>query len=525
MITSSHLATHDIKTSDYKKKFGKDSVSSKEYRESLSRVRSGENNSNYGHKHTAAAKSQISKKKQGSVPWNKGIKFEDTSSQLEAAQRREARYLSGDLTRTSRPVSLETKEKQRVKQIAYATLHHEEMKARSAKGIDTKRKNGTLVGPMAGKTHSDKTKQKLKKIADDRAAQQKQLRFARDVEIISNANIELYAHKNYSIYLCRCLTCKFEFTRTPQCARPRLLRNDMCSNCRPPLYKSGAELEILQFIRDQGFQAWSGDRTIIAPLELDIIIPAKKLAIEYCGLYWHSENAQGKGKEYHRYKYQKCAEAGITLITIFEDEWMLSPNLVKNILKSKLGLAENKLSARQCVLAEVSVPDARKFLKENHIHGYTASQYRVGLYHHDQLVYVMTFTKSNISRANKDTWEIQRMAGLSDTVVRGGASRLFAKFLETYSPNQVISYADLRWFTGESYSNFNMHMEKITPPSYWYFQLPDLTRKHRFSLRKNKNDDPALTEWENRINQGWDRIWDCGHAKWIMNTGAIAAGL
>jgi hypothetical protein len=33
-------------------------------------------------------------------------------------------------------------------------------------------------------------------------------------------------------------------------------------------------------------------------------------------------------------------------------------------------------------------------------------------------------------------------------------------------------------------------------------------------LRKNPNDDPSLTEWENRKNQGWNRIWDCGHSKW-----------
>jgi hypothetical protein len=52
-------------------------------------------------------------------------------------------------------------------------------------------------------------------------------------------------------------------------------------------------------------------------------------------------------------------------------------------------------------------------------------------------------------------------------------------------------------------------------PGYWYIGKNYTERKHRYSLRKNKSDDPALTVWQNRQAQGWDRIWDCGHAKWI----------
>ena len=43
-----------------------------------------------------------------------------------------------------------------------------------------------------------------------------------------------------------------------------------------------------------------------------------------------------------------------------------------------------------------------------------------------------------------------------------------------------------------------------------------MKRLHRFTLRKNINDDPSLTEWENRVKQGYDRIWDCGSAKYEL---------
>lgn len=38
--------------------------------------------------------------------------------------------------------------------------------------------------------------------------------------------------------------------------------------------------------------------------------------------------------------------------------------------------------------------------------------------------------------------------------------------------------------------------------------------KNRYGLRKNQDDDPTLTEYENRLSQGYTRIWDCGHARY-----------
>ena len=107
------------------------------------------------------------------------------------------------------------------------------------------------------------------------------------------------------------------------------------------------------------------------------------------------------------------------------------------------------------------------------------------------------------------------MAGIENNVVIGAASKIFSKFISDFSPEKVISYADLRWFTGESYKNFGMELESIAVPNYWYFKLPEVNRIHRYSLRKNNSDNKSISEWENRKLQGYDRIWDCGHAKWV----------
>jgi very-short-patch-repair endonuclease len=57
------------------------------------------------------------------------------------------------------------------------------------------------------------------------------------------------------------------------------------------------------------------DRNVIFPKELDFYFPELNLAIEYDGLYWHSNNK--KTLEKHRL----CKEKNIELIQLFENEW------------------------------------------------------------------------------------------------------------------------------------------------------------------------------------------------------------
>ena len=46
----------------------------------------------------------------------------------------------------------------------------------------------------------------------------------------------------------------------------------------------------------------------------------KNIAIEYDGLYWHTEK-HGKDKNYHYNKMLECNKKGIGLIQIFDDEY------------------------------------------------------------------------------------------------------------------------------------------------------------------------------------------------------------
>lgn len=253
--------------------------------------------------------------------------------------------------------------------------------------------------------------------------------------------------------------------------------------------------------------------------EIDIVIPSLKLGIEYCGLYWHSEISGGKKKNYHLDKLLDCEKnSGYSLVTIFEDEFVTKPELVLSRLASLIGRSDGfKIYARECSVTELDSKECNIFLRNYHLQGSGNSSVKLGLFYGDYLVAVMTFSKQNISKGltrKEGQWELDRFCSHLGYCVVGAGSKLLSWFEVNYNPSFILSYADRRWSTGGLYKKLGFVLDGNTQPNYWY-TCDYKTRLHRFSLRKNKDDDPSMTEWENRVKQGYDRIWDCGNLRFI----------
>ena len=76
-------------------------------------------------------------------------------------------------------------------------------------------------------------------------------------------------------------------------------------------------------------------RDIIPPYELDMVVPHARLAIEFNGVYWHSE-AVGRSKDYHLQKFLRCKAAGLQLLQVWEDDWRDKQDIVKRMIAAKL---------------------------------------------------------------------------------------------------------------------------------------------------------------------------------------------
>lgn len=281
------------------------------------------------------------------------------------------------------------------------------------------------------------------------------------------------------------------------------------------------EQELIDNLKLLNLEMEIHDRYIINPYELDIIFPNEKIAIEYCGLYWHSE-LSGKDKKYHLNKLEKCIEKGYKLITIFEDEFVNKKEIVFSKLNHILSKNNNisVIYARKCIIKPIPTIDAFNFCTLNHIQGYTGSSIKIGAYFDDQLVAVMTFSKPSISKGQhnrkKDVWELSRFCTSMNIRVIGIASKLLSFFKNNYDWSIIFSYADRRWSIGNLYATIGFDFKKFTPPNYWYMIYGNIERKHRFLFRKTKDDDQYITEWENRKSQGLNRIWDCGNILYVM---------
>lgn len=270
---------------------------------------------------------------------------------------------------------------------------------------------------------------------------------------------------------------------------------------------SQPEAEIKTLLESWGLSVKENCRKALGSgLEVDLLV--NHLAIEYNGLYWHSEPR--RDRLYHRNKTRQAAAAGLQMIHIFEDEWLEKREIILARLRAKLGLGA-KRHARKLDLWPVGWAQASQFYNAHHLQGAGTAGKSFGLFEGNTLIACASFGR----RAGE--MEVLRYASI-DTVV-GGFGKLFQAFLrERPEVSSVISYADLRWGTGLVYASQGFMLESNTAPGY--FWVKKLKRYPRQMFQKHKlakllpNFNPTASETENMRANGFSRIFDCGHAKW-----------
>jgi len=324
--------------------------------------------------------------------------------------------------------------------------------------------------------------------------------------------IPLFSKEEYEgRYTNKVLKIKCTICNTEQDYVISVSNDFICKMCNPYLsvtHKSALEIEVIEFLKSLNIKIDTVNRSLIKPYELDIYLPDHKMAIEFDGLFWHSEIGGGKDKKYHLTKSELCSEIGIDLIHIFEDEWVEKKEIVKSILKSKLQL-NSSLYARKLEIREVIKDEEKEFFNNNHIQGYKPSFYCLGLYDSDILLCAASFSKSRYNK--KYEYELLRFSTKLGISVVGGLSRLISHFNK-----KIITYCDLRYFNGKGYEKAGFLKIKTSPPSYYYMKHYD-RRLHREKFQKYKLKstlncyNEELTEWGNMKLNGYDRIWDCGN--------------
>lgn len=317
-------------------------------------------------------------------------------------------------------------------------------------------------------------------------------------------------------------TNKYKFLCT-KCNRQFLHHMDdgaipLCPNCNPSLISRGTsnvEDEIFKFITAHyDGLVIRNDRSIIAPFELDMVIPDKKIAFELNGIYWHSQLSGGKDENYHIEKTTRAIRAGYRVVHIFEDEWLFHRRMVCGRISHILGATKRRIYARRCKIFEIDNNTKNKFLDKYHLQGSDSSSIRLGAFYKNRLVAVMTFCRNRYDSLGG--MELLRYATISNFSCVGVAGKLLSHFEKVYNPTRIKTYADLRWSDGNLYKCLGFKHIHNSKPNCFYTK-DHIVRVNRMGFQKHKlknkleKFDNSLSEWNNMKMNGWDRIWDCGN--------------
>ena len=272
---------------------------------------------------------------------------------------------------------------------------------------------------------------------------------------------------------------------------------------------SKGELNLIETLNSIGFNFKSTRKILDNEYELDGYDENKKVAIEYCGLYWHSE-AVLDDKNYHYKKWKECQEKGIKLYTIFEDEWNKDPVKIVNYIKMNNGLGSDKIHARKTTFKEIPLDFAKEFCNQYHIQNSPNINRAYGLEYENNIISVMTFGKHH-----RDSKKIvmNRFCGINELHVIGGASKLISNASKIIKEN-IYTWSDNRFSSGNVYEKIGcIKLAESKPDYYWTDKKQKFSKQSRMkSITKQPKE---ITEKEYNESLGLFRIWDCGKITWV----------
>lgn len=244
-----------------------------------------------------------------------------------------------------------------------------------------------------------------------------------------------------------------------------LSRNNLLDKVDMRSIGSYGEQEVLSFIGEE--LCITHDRQMLEGKEIDILIPSKNIGIEFDGSYWHSTKNR-PDRNYHMDKSKLAEQKGIRLIHIYEYEWAdpEKREKIKALLNAALGRNQLRVYARKCSVRPITNKEAAELNNAVHLQGHRTAQVTYGLFYNDELVQLMSFSKTKYNKNLKtdNSWEIIRSCTKSNYQVVGGASKLFKAFIQEYTPDTVFSYCDFNKFDGKSYEALGMKFIGYTSP-------------------------------------------------------------
>jgi len=322
-------------------------------------------------------------------------------------------------------------------------------------------------------------------------------------EIVSGVDLFDDRHNNidHQITL-KCKTCAYEHKSSVY----NLIRYDdnqlRCKNCGFDSTPSRSQIEIFNYVKSLNVPVLLNNRTLISPLEIDVLVP-DQLAIEFDGLYWHSELFSSKNDKENKRK--NCLQQQVQFLSFFEDEWENKIDICKSMILHRLKKSV-KIGARKCNIVVLDNDEKKEFFSNNHLDGDAESIISFGLTYKNEIVAAVSLRKSFSEHGN--LIEIARFATKQFICVTGGLSKLmtFVKmWAKMHEYTQIITCVDARIGSGLSYMKIGFKQLDDTDVKFW---LTD--KNQRFSHQQ-------ITQQNEITERKMYKIYGCVKHKFIID--------
>lgn len=303
-----------------------------------------------------------------------------------------------------------------------------------------------------------------------------------------------------------------------------------CPRCALARSTSKGEEEVFAVLTLLGVNPVANVTNAIRNRELDIYVPDKKFAVEFNGLYWHSE-AIRPDKMYHANKQAACVAQGIQMFNVWEDDWVKRRNIVIRGLAHRLGATDKlplvipeipsywheKIGARSTAVVSLNTAQAREFLDTHHIQGFTSGKYYLGLQDKQERLRAVLVLSTT---ANVGELRIDRYATAG--TVAGGFTKLLAYAERNLPVNSWLTFADLAISDGGLYEAHGFVLDKVLDVDYSYLVRGERVHKFNYRLQRFEKDpelffQEGLTERELADLNNLYRIWDFGKNRYVKS--------
>lgn len=241
-----------------------------------------------------------------------------------------------------------------------------------------------------------------------------------------------------------------------------------CPSC--PTAISKPEAIMSEYIRSLGFDVKTD--TILSKerkLRFDCVVESKKIVFEFNGC-WHHRYPT-KEPMYHVDKRRYAESLGYQMVSIWEDDWLIKNDRIKELIKRKLCGVGNKIAARKTIVKKVGRDIAAPFHELHHLQDFSISAptQHYALYKQEEMVAVASFDNKGV---------LHRYTIKSETAIFGGMEKLISAFKKDNGDIDITTYCDMDYFNGKLYQAIGF--KKVSETK----QLTYLTKGRRVRREK-----------------------------------------